>query len=76
MIKIYQEIFNHIVILCRKAGLIDGDKLFDSTEVKANASMDLVVSKDLYQQLKKPETYLREVFEENAAAQDESDSLE
>jgi hypothetical protein len=64
-------------MLCREAGLIDGDKLFiDSTIVKANASMDSVVSKDLYQQLKEPETYLREVFEENAAARDESNSFE
>lgn len=76
-IEIYQEIFNHIVKLCREAGLIEGDKLFvDSTLVKANASMDSVVSKELFQQLKEPEAYLKQIFEENSRAQDEVGIIE
>jgi predicted ATPase len=56
-----------VVQLCQKAGLIEGNKVFlDATLIRANASLDSLVSRELYRQLDQtPKEYLNRVWEEN-----------
>lgn len=80
--ELYHEFFRRIVALCQGAGLIRGDKVVvDATLVKANASLDSLVSRSLYQQLPgSPEEFVDRLWQENAegeaAAENTGDNAE
>ncbi|MGE5542567.1 MAG: hypothetical protein ACM3WT_05990, partial [Bacillota bacterium] len=58
----------------KEKGLIEGDRLFlDSTLLKANASLDSMVSRTLYSTLRKPGEYLDEVWEANPGSDGDDD---
>jgi len=65
--EVYEQFFRHVVRLCQEAGLVEGEKVFiDATLLKANASLDSLVEREVYHQLKTtPEEYLDRVWEEN-----------
>src|SRR6266542_5490116 len=51
-LDLFQRFFEHIVELCREAGLVWGEELFvDATKVRANADVDSLVPR-WYQQAK------------------------
>lgn len=63
---VYDQFFGHIVRACQQMGLIDGDKLvMDGTLVRANASLNSLVSRSLYQNLATAPDYLDAVWEDN-----------
>jgi IS5 family transposase len=50
--RLFEELFNHVLRQCEKAGLIGGDTLHaDSTLLKASASLEGRVSRKLWEQL-------------------------
>lgn len=65
--EVYEHFFREVVRMCQEAGLVEGDKVFvDATLLKANASLDSLVEREVYHQLKTtPEEYLDRVWEEN-----------
>jgi transposase len=65
--EVYEQFFREIIRQCMDMGLIEGDKLFmDATLLKANASLDSLVSRSLYCQLaKEPSAYLDDVWSIN-----------
>ncbi len=65
--EVYEQFFRHVVRLCQEAGLVQGAKVFiDATLLKANASLDSLVEREVYHQLKTtPEEYLDRVWKEN-----------
>lgn len=65
--EVYERFFRHVVRLCREVGLVEGNKVFlDAMLVKANASLDSLVERELCHRLKEaPEAYLDRVWEEN-----------
>ncbi|HHW41070.1 MAG TPA: IS1182 family transposase [Syntrophomonadaceae bacterium] len=72
---VYEQFFNHVVMLCEKAGLIEGNKVFlDATLLKANASLDSLTERRPYQELQTPEQYLDQVWAENKAPEEEEGS--
>ena len=82
---VYERFFDHVVDLCQDAGLIEGKKLFlDATLIKANASMDSLVSRPIYQELNQTsDEYLETLWKENPLSEesqqtetDKSDLLE
>lgn len=51
-----EQFFTHVVMLCEKAGLIEGNKIFlDTTLLKANASMEFLTERRPYRELQTPE---------------------
>ncbi len=70
-----KQSFKEILRQCMEKGLIEGDKLFmDATLLKANASLDSLVSKSLYCQLaKEPSAYLDDVWSSNDNDTDDGD---
>lgn len=61
-------------MLCEKAGLIEGNKVFlDATLLKANASMDSLTERRPYQELQALEQYLDRVWSENETPGDPGD---
>ncbi len=73
--RAYRQFFSEIVRQCRSEGLIEGDRIYlDATLVRADASLDSLVSRPLYGQLPDVDAYLDKVWTENATpADDESD---
>jgi len=65
--EVYEQFFREVVRMCREAGLVEGDKVFlDATLVKANASLDSLVEREVCHRLKEtPKEYLDRVWEEN-----------
>jgi hypothetical protein len=64
-----------VVILCEKAGLVDGNKVFlDATLLKANASLDSLTERRPYQELQTPQQYFDQVWTENKAHEEEEGS--
>ncbi|KUK41225.1 MAG: Transposase, IS4 family protein, partial [Clostridia bacterium 62_21] len=65
--EVYEQFFREVVRMCREAGLVEGDKVFlDATLLKANASLDSLVEREVCHRLKEtPEAYLDRVWEEN-----------
>lgn len=59
---VYEQFCRHVAMLCEKAGLIEGNKVFlDATLLKANASLDSLTERWSYQELQTPEQYLDRV---------------
>lgn len=71
---VYEQFFRHVVMLCEKAGLIEGNRVFlDATLLKANASLDSIIERRPYQELQTPEQYLDCVWAENKASKNPED---
>jgi transposase len=71
---VYEQFFRHVVMLCEKAGLIEGNKVFlDATLLKANASLDSLTERRSYRELQTPEQYLDRVWAENETPEDPED---
>src|SRR2546427_3905878 len=69
---VYERFFRHIVKLCEARGLIQGDVLFiDSTLVKANASLSSQRSRALQAQLRRPESFVAELWAVNEEEEEE-----
>lgn len=62
--EIFTEVFNHILGLCVKAGMVGGDtQSIDSAYIDANASIDNMEQIDLMD--RDPDTYIKEVFDQD-----------
>jgi len=62
----YRQFFSEVVRRCREASLIDGDRVYlDATLVRANASLDSLVSRPLDQQLGNVNEYVNRLWAEN-----------
>ena len=62
----YRQFFSEVVRRCRNAGLVDGDRIYlDATLVRANASLDSLVSRPLYQQLVDADKYVDRLWTDN-----------
>ena len=67
----YRQFFSEVVRRCREAGLIDGDRVYlDATLVRANASLDSLVSRPLYRQLVDANEYVDQLWAENPSQED------
>lgn len=74
---LYEWFFGLIVRACRDAGLIDGNRLvLDATLIRANASLDSLVSRSLHVQLPATEDYLDQVWAENPVEVEEAQDPE
>jgi hypothetical protein len=66
----YRQFFSEVVRRCRDAGLVDGDRIYlDATLVRANASLDSLVSRPLYQQLVDADEYVDRLWTENPSTE-------
>jgi len=64
--EIFEDVFNHILLLCVKAGLVDGEfQSIDSAYITANASIDRLTESKLID--RDPEDYLNEIREQDGA---------
>lgn len=63
-VRVYEKFFEHIVQLCEKAGLIEGDVLFiDSTLSKANAALGSMRSRTLVgQRLPRTDNFMNDLW--------------
>jgi len=62
----YRQFFAEVARRCREAGLVDGDRGYlDATLVRANASLDSLVSRPLYRQLLDSDEYVGRLWAEN-----------
>jgi len=65
-LRAYRQFFSEVVRKCREAGLIDGDRVYlDATLVRANASLDSLVSRPLYRQLVDADEYIGRLWTDN-----------
>lgn len=72
---LYREFFLEVVRLCEEAGLVTGDRVIvDSTAVPANASLESLVSKSLFEQLPPSEEFVERLFTENEDDSEEGQS--
>lgn len=63
---LYREFFCEVVRLCKEAGLVTGDRVVvDSTAVPANASLESLVSRSIFEQLPPSEEFVERLFAEN-----------
>lgn len=70
--QVYRRFFSEVVRRCRDAGLVDGDRVYlDATLVKANASLDSLVSRPLFQQLSDPADYVARLWAENPVSDED-----
>jgi len=68
---LYREFFCEVVRLCEEAGLISGEKIVvDSTLVPANASLESLVSKSIFEQLSPSGEFVERLFAENEVPED------
>jgi transposase len=66
----YRQFFSEVVRRCREVGLVDGDRIYlDATLVRANASLDSLVSRPLYQQLVDADEYVDRLWTENPSTE-------
>jgi transposase len=65
--EVYYQFFQRTIRLCQDAGLIQGDKVvMDATLMQADASIESMVSRSLYQQLPgAPEEFVERLWQEN-----------
>lgn len=74
---VYRQFFFEIVRRCREAGLIQGDCLYmDASFIRANASLDSLVSRPLYRQLPDVAEHVERLWAENETAEGEPPSNE
>ena len=72
---LYREFFYEVVRLCEEAGLVTGDRVvIDSTAVPANASLESLVSKSIFEQLPPSEQFVETLFAENEDPSEEDRS--
>ncbi|MCG2796767.1 MAG: IS1182 family transposase [Actinomycetia bacterium] len=70
--ELYREFFLEVVRLCEEAGLVTGDRVIvDSTAVPANASLESLVSKSIFEQLPPSGEFVERMFAENEDASEE-----
>ncbi len=63
---IFEEVFNHILLLCVKEGLVDGHfQSIDSAYINANASIDKLTEAKLIE--RDPKDYLEEIKRQDGA---------
>jgi transposase len=66
---LYREFFLEVVGLCDKAGLVSGERVVvDSTVVPANASLETLVSRSIFEQLPPSDAFVNRFFVENEDA--------
>jgi len=66
---LYREFFLEVVRLCDKAGLVTGERVVvDSTIVPANASLESLVSRSIFEQLPPSYAFVNRLFVENEDA--------
>jgi len=64
--EIFQDVFNHILLLCVKEGLVDGTfQSIDSAYITANASIDRLTESKLID--RDPQDYLEEIKQQDGA---------
>lgn len=64
--EVYRQFFFEVVRRCREAGLVEGGRLYvDASFVRANASLDSLVSRPLYTQLPEIVEHVDRVWAEN-----------
>jgi len=69
--RAYRQFFSEVVRRCRDADLVDGDRLYlDATLVRANASLDSLVGRPLYQQLADADEYVDRLWAENPSTEE------
>jgi len=67
----YRQFFFEVVRRCREAGLVEGDRLYmDASFVRANASLDSLVSRPLYTQLPDVADFVGRLWTENGPPDD------
>lgn len=72
---LYREFFLEVVRLCEEAGLVTGDRVIvDSTAVPANASLESLMSKSLFEQLPSSDKFVEGLFAENEDASEDDQS--
>lgn len=64
--EIFEDVFNHILLLCVKQGLVDGKfQSIDSAYITANASIDRLTESKLID--RDPQEYLQEIKQQDGA---------
>lgn len=64
--EVFDDVFNHILLLCVKQGLVDGQfQSIDSAYITANASIDKLVETKLID--RDPQNYLDEIRQQDGA---------
>ena len=64
--EVFQEVFNHILLLCVQEGLVDGKfQSIDSAYITANASLDRLTESKLID--RDPQDYLEELRQQDGA---------
>ena len=64
--EVFEDVFNHILLLCVKEGLVDGEfQSIDSAYITANASIDRLTESKLID--RDPQDYLKEIREQDGA---------
>lgn len=64
--EVFEGFFKKVVQICDEEGLIEGRRIYvDSTLLKANASLDSLVSKSLYLELPDAKEYVDRLFSED-----------
>ena len=74
---LYREFFCEVVRLCDQAGLVSGERVVvDSTVVPANASLETLVSRSIFEQLPPSGEFVDRLFVENedAGEDDQADN--
>lgn len=64
--EVFEDVFNHILLLCVKQGLVDGKfQSIDSAYINANASIDRLTESKLID--RDPDEYLEEIRQQDGA---------
>lgn len=73
---VYEAFFRKVLEICQRAGLVEGDRVYlDSTLLKANASFESVVSKNLYRQLPDAREFVDHMWDENEPEADKTNQV-